>query len=490
MEYVSFIIPVLIIPFFMRFIISPVILSLLKRRYLRIFIEKIKNTQNEKDRKAVEKLISLTWKNLNNPFVLSYNINKIRRDALMIIFNIAEIYGIKNTLSFSVQKITETVLLAFEDIYQTLSNTRLYTLIQRIPVKYILKTFKIQTSFKPVSNHKVFRFLSKYRLTGKILRIILIPILGLPYLIYQLIVSLFYSTILEGYLRFLYGTALLKLGYYAIYLYSDTSGSINQQLCFSKESVISQGKRINELYLNLESREEKSPLLSEALTIIKDVLCKQTILPLSPLYRQEGREKKRIKAAVRAKVLLKRTVEYNWPGQKRNPVWENILEIYTALGKHYKPGSREPLWELRLKDIIEAGYFSTTYILSVIYTLPVSRSLLNTMSVKWAFRTHKTLKKTGLRRFLPFIKEGGRLAETGTQLWRVMKTVSGKSSPVVLGISLLYPLIFQESQNLPRDFLLNKISLLILDCFEASELKNSDDRIAYVFDVSGNINQT
>ncbi|OQY35990.1 MAG: hypothetical protein B6229_10940, partial [Spirochaetaceae bacterium 4572_7] len=283
LKYLPFILPIILTPIIMRLIIAPIILFRLKRRYLKKLTSTIKDGWIEqKDIDAIEYIKNNAWKGVNRPFLISYNYNFLINQTKSLLIGVAQIYNNdldgKIDLKISLQKIVESLYLMFQEINTDLNEIKLFNIIKKIPVSMLLRLTKINQRITIITGNRIVKILQKYRLTTKIVRILLTPILGIPILLSQLIISILYTTLFEGYIRFIYGLLLIKVGYYSIYLYSDRNSALHKRIEFSKKSVIKTGGEIEKNHLDFANRFNYSAKLESALKTLEKELEKENIL--------------------------------------------------------------------------------------------------------------------------------------------------------------------------------------------------------------------
>ncbi|MBN2617685.1 MAG: hypothetical protein JXR64_05170, partial [Spirochaetales bacterium] len=247
--YLPLLIPIITVPILMRLIIAPLIIHILKSKHIKLLTSTIKDGWiDDKDLEAIEYLKNHAWKGLSSPFVISYNIVFLQTQIKTIFLEITKIYckesENKINLEFSIQKILESLYLFFEDIHKDLKKITLYKFLEKLPIDIFLRVTKLNNNLKIITQNRVFRILNKYRISTKVLRLLLTPILGFPIILTQLIFSLLYTTLFEGYMRFIYGLILIKIGYYTIYAYSDRNSSLHKRLNFSHKELIKRGEKI------------------------------------------------------------------------------------------------------------------------------------------------------------------------------------------------------------------------------------------------------
>lgn len=479
-QAVSILIPVIVIPLVMRLIIAPLILFRLKKRYIKEITSTIKEGWvDDRDLEAIEFLKNFAWKGLNSPFVISFNSQILLNQLKLLFFNITKIYNDdieqEISLKFSIQKITEASYMLFKDLHSDFTRFKLYKILEKLPVNLFLRVTKINKTVSVFTKIRFISFLQKYRITTKIVRILLIPVLGLPILITQLIFSLLYATVFEGYIRFIYGVITLKVGYYSIYLYSQRNSSLHKRLFFSHKDIIKKGTEFENLHTKFKNRVERSPYLDSALEKLKTLLNSKNIMHSRETSEENSSLERFFKRAV---TTVKNTLEKEIKQTKSNIIdLEFIKAKAVELGKIYFPKSDMPIVNLRVKEFLELGYFITTIGLKYIYTIPASNKILDQIPLKFILDINSFIDNSSLMEYLPAIKKGGKVLKNLHGYYSATKFIVKRSNPVIFATSLLTPIVFQQLQESLKEGIYNSLGLLLIDAYEATYFKDKNSRI-------------
>lgn len=479
--FLPIIIPIVVIPIIMKFIIAPLIFNKLKTKYFIKLTATIKEGWvDDRDIEAIEYLKANAWKDVKNPFVISYNFNFLKKQGINIFYNISKIYDDSNTLNleFSLQKIIEALYLLFEDLHKDLKELKIYSFLEKLPLALFLRIKNFNNFIKIFTRHRIIRTFQKYRITVKFLRVILIPIIGVPILLSQLFFSLLYSTLLEGYMRFIYGLILIKVGYYAIYLYSNRNSSLHNRIEFDHKDIIYRGKIIKDVYTTFHNREKNSPHLNEALEILKKELENLNIMPSETLSREETKLKRAIK---RIKFGIKNTVKSEL-GEVNNEnfILKELTCITNSVSKAYFPKASPGILQLRAKEFIELGYFATNICLKSIYEIPGLRTAMDKIPLKFIIKINSFLEEKQVKKYLPHIKKGNRLLANTNKYFLASKLLLKKTNPATFIISIISPIVYQQVQDSLKEYIYNAYGLLLIDSFESTVLKNNSNKISEI----------
>lgn len=477
MEYLAVILPIVLVPLVMRFIISPLIFLHLKKKYVKEITQNLgKSWCDPKDLEAIEFLTDFAWKDLSRPFVLSYNSRNLKAQFNSLLIGISEIYTNSPreiSMEFSAQKLMEALYLLFEELHRDLSRLKLFSIVEKLPLNLILRASKINKSLRIFTRNRILKRLNKYRLTIKILRFILIPIFGLPIILTQLIFSLLYSTVFEGYLRFIYGLILLKVGYYGIYLYSNRSSSLYTLADFDKSKIIVRAKTIEERHTKFKSRFRYTKNLEKALIYLKEELEKLNI-PVD----SEMDDRVFLKLSLKAFNTVKEVISSEFTDEKKNRIsLTPLLDIFNSIAAIYYPNSGTPLYNIRTKEALEFGYFFTTLSLKNIYTIPGFSKLLDKIPLKLILDLGEILSSRKVKEALPYIKKGKRILTNVQNYYFTTRALLKRGNPAILAATMVTPIIYHHSLISIKEYIYNISSLLLIDSLESSALKSNQSRI-------------
>ena len=467
----------------MRLVISPLILLRLKHKYLKEITSNLKDGWvEETDIKAIDYLKNSAWKGLNSPFVISFNYTFLKTQVETMFVDITQIYNDKSdgeiNLKFSIQKILETFYLIFDDLHRDLKKIGFYRILEKLPINHFLRITKLNKSIKVVTQNKIVQILQRYRISTKILRLILTPILGFPIIIFQLVFSLLHSTLFEGYLRFIYGMILIKIGYYTVYLYSDRNSALYKRLKFSHKEIIKRGEIIQERHTKFKDRFEFTPYLSKALDLLRTELEGERIMPSKEITSNKDTF---TRLFTRFSNVVKKTIDSELSSGSNKFNLKPIIGICERIGKVYYSKSVQPIYQMRVKEAIELGYFLTTVSLKNIYTIPGTNLLLDKIPLKLVIDISEFIESKNIKRTIPAIKKGSRVFRNIHSYYRASKVIVKRGNPVIFVSSMLTPILYQQVDDSLKEYVYNMTGRLLIDSYEASFLKSKTCRINDIF---------
>lgn len=476
-QYLPLIIPIFLIPLTMRFIVSPLIFKRLKKKY----IKKITSNLGEswfdpKDLESVDYLTNYAWKDLSRPFVLSYNMTRLKEQFESLFLGISRIYNSgsnKISMEFSVQKILEAAYMLFEDLHRDFRDIKLFKILEKLPINLFFRASQVNRSLRVFTRNRIIMRFNKYRITAKVLRFLLIPFLGLPIVVTQLLFSLLYSTIFEGYLRFVYGIILLKVGYYTIYLYSSRESSLYNSKVFNKEEIIHKAKIIQSRHTKFNNRFTFSPSLKEALNLLREELDKNEVPVDSELDDREF-----IKLSKRIFDSVKNAVSSEFDNDRKKLLEvKPLLSIFNKIGSVYYPKSSKPLFNIRVKEALEFGYFFTTISLKTVYSVPGFRSLIDRVPLKLVIDISDIINNEKVKKALPHIKKGKRIWSNLQNYYLASRALFKRGNPAIFAATMVTPIIYHHTLITLKEYVYNVSSLLLIDSLESSVLRFNQSRI-------------
>jgi hypothetical protein len=225
------VLPILIIPLLMRFIIGKIVIFKAGQKFLPLYLKKQhRGWQTAQDRQTMSTLNAFALQRLKGGLVFKADLKEDVKTILLCIqaINHPESAPADVSFSFSVRKLLDCALLFFSDLYKEFAGKAWFKLIRRVRLGWFSRIWNVRKYYELLFAHPLLEKLRRARIPGKIIRLVLIPLIGLPSLIWYVVRSIVFSVFFEGFYRFFYALVLLKIGYYALYLYGRENRSIRQ----------------------------------------------------------------------------------------------------------------------------------------------------------------------------------------------------------------------------------------------------------------------
>jgi hypothetical protein len=474
--FFSIILPLIVIPLLMRFIVGRIVLFFVKKRFLPGYLKKLYGGwEKSDDRKAIEAIQKFAFRRLNTHFIFKPEMVDDIKAILLCIKNTynPEADPEKLTFSFSIARFIECSLLAFCDLYREFGDAPWFKLIQNIRIIWFYRIWNLKKFYELVFSLPFIDRLRRMRILGKLIRVALIPILGIPTLIWYVTRSIFISVFLESFFRFFYALVLMKAGYYAVYLYGKQNTHISKRIKkIPKKRLGEMNREIQELILP-SSWKEKSSRYSLAVQLYRALL-KEFEIPQDKAVLEETASA----LEVTKKILERVTTTFKKAYKKQNPFSKQavsdrikVVKLYRELARIYVPGTKEPFQYLRLRELIATGYMASVLVLHKVLSTPGIRLLLDKISGDFAITLTSFVRKEAVKTGAKGVKEVYkyyRLYRMGSRAWRVLR---GIVSPYTLIWTLGRPVLFQQLQDLLKEYSAHRIGRLMLYCWESHILR-------------------
>jgi len=474
-----FILPVIAIPLLMRLFIGRIMLLIVKRKYLPNSLKEIhKGWEKKEDKKAIEAVSSIALNRLKYHFIFSYN---IMEDVEDILFNIQSIYNKEKKLdnlvfSFSIRKLIECLLLGFCDIYREYSGHAWFKIVKRIRLVWFWRLVSINKHYKQIFKIPFIEKLRTTRILGKLLRFLLIPILGVPALLWYVLRSVFITIFLEGFIRFLYGLLLMKIGYYAIYLYGRENNAINKRIKQVPKGKLAELSKAVEEQILPKNWEDKSKFYAKAAKEYLSILEKFNL----PVDEKVSIQKQ--KFTEKTKKILSSIVEVTKKAySKQNPFKKNqfkdkdqIIELYKKIGNAYYKKVKEPILMFRINEILEMGYMGSIILLNAIFVTPGAGALLDKISLDFALKIKDLSKREIIKDSISGIGKSVKYISLFNKARKIFNITRGIVAPYSLAFTFASPIVIQQLQEILRGIIYHRSGRMLLYGWEKNKLHKKD----------------
>ncbi len=471
LPYIYILLPIVFIPLLMSFIAGPIMLFILKRKYLPQQLKQLESGWDDpQDKLAIEAVANFAKKRLQHKRIFKMH---LKEDMNEVLFCVQKIKSKKQqdelSYSFTIKRLLYCLLLAFCDIYREYGQQPWIKPIHNLRLIWFQRALRVSNFYSQLTGLSLIRYLKETRLLGKVLRIILIPLIGAPYFIWYSLRSTFTGLFFECSFRFLYGLILMKVGYYAIYLYSEKNTIIDKRIsAIPKDRLSEVTQEINGILKNHEWREKPSIAFPHALTLLQNLLGSFGILEdslindswLKPMDTQEHQKKR-----VRFISSLKRTVtRFQRTAllvlKKQNPLYQSetsdlnsMILLSKSLAGTYYPRYKNPLLAMRLIDLLELSYMGTVIILDKVFATPGAAQLTDKISLDFIFQVKKVVQKKKVKQTGKIASRSIKVLKLANKVWRVFKIVYIPAVPYSLVFKIGNPLLMQHLQDLVREYI-------------------------------------
>lgn len=464
----------LILPLLISFIFGQILFRRIDRKHIKILLKDFTDDNRAQD--VFDEFRRFIKEKIRTPFPSRYNIKGDLKTLLLLGRNAYD-PNKKDELeySFSVSDLIKSFFLLMNDLNEMWKGNKRIERLARTRMVTFLRINKISGYYNIIYRKIPFlKILRKGRITGKIIRIILIPLIGLPSIFISIFVSLFSLFLTEFIWRHYYSVLLIRCFYYILVLYGDKKTVINRKLKQFTPRQIKDQARMAEKLINPENDLYRSAQFEEAFLCYQQMLDKFNIGPEKDKdfngisYRFSGKRKffKRV-----FQIPLKAAGRFNPIASdiESEREYEKIFEMIRRIATTYDDKS---IFYSRLRII---DLFDSLYMASLLAYNPILRGsfLLDNISVEFLL-TAKNLSDeiTGkwLKKLFPHIRQTYRsykLYRKGRFIWKAVRN----GNPTSLVLSISGPLAAEGVRTVLRDFIYRRAGRLALYCFECNQLK-------------------
>lgn len=470
----------IIIPLFFALIVLPILIRFIIGRviYIRIRKDHLEPLErdflrSDEDRKSFDDFRTFLTAKINSPFATGFFIREDLNTLLLLVQNsFSPEENEKPRFTFSAADLIKCAFLLISEVNALLKGSRRFTRFAQSRVSTLRKISRAGIYYNRIYQRLPFlKVLRKGRITGKIVRILLIPLIGLPSIILSITASLVSLVFTEIIWRYYYSILLIKFFSYALILYGDRKALIRSRLERFSPGVIRDEAALAEFLIDPEAGTggEHSTLYEQAFLLYQQTLGDMGISPEKDLdfdgisYRFNSR-RRFIKKLLR--IPLRAASKFNPLEDSRTDDRGRIIHLVRTIASPYD--SSDKFWEsLRLIDL-----FDSFHILALLgYGRILNGSLiLENISVDFLL-TAKNLSDEllgeVLQKGLPFFRKyykTWRLYRKGRYIYKALRS----GNPAGLIFSLTSPIAVEGLKSGIRDYIYRRAGRITLYCYESN----------------------
>ena len=461
----------LILPLILRFLIGRIVLFVVKRRY--VSKKKEKSLVDDRDKKALRSVLNTLLKKLSYPFIQTYD---FKSEIISLILIVQNCYSGKESdelkFSFSISELIKCYFLLMKDLNDILNNTFCLNRIKRSRISTLKKINRISGYYNYLFNKIPFlNILRKGRITGKIIRILLIPVLGLPSIVLSgiaSIISLFFTEIIW---KYYYSILMIKCCYYSMILYGGKKSLLKEQLDSVSSSEIKELAHQVEELINPHNPNFRSSLFEKSFFRYQTELEKYGIssekdINFDGVYYRFNSKRRAFKKILEVPVNAMK--QYNPFYTKGFSDREQILSLIKSIAGVYT--EKDDFFDdLRITEIFEILYMASL----VSYNkLLMGSVILDNLTVDFVLKAkdlNDELFNEVLQNSVPGYKKFYR-SFVLLRKSRILYKAARSANPVGLILSLSGPIAFEGMKSQFRDYLFQKTGRFTIYCFESNAL--------------------
>ena len=478
--FISIGLPVLILPFLMRFLIGRLVLWRVKKKYFPQYLKRLySGWTNEQDRCAIDSVKKLAFQKIRYHFIFKPELLNDIKAVLLCIKNTynPETNKDKLNFSFSIIKLIECSLLAFSDLYTEYAEKSWFKMIQNIKLIWFYRVWNFKKYYQMFFSLPIMDKLRKARLFGKVIRVLLIPLIGFPSILWYVIRSILISIFLEGFFRFFYALLLMKVGYYSLYLYGRNNNIIGKRIKNIPRKKLGELNKKMQAIILPDKQIKKSSRYQKAVDTYMAFLKEFEITPDKVFINKKEQFKQKTKkifnmvsTAIKRAYIKRNPFRKNKTGEK-----EKLLRFYLEIGKIYAPRAKEPFKYLRLRELLSCGYMASVIILHKVLYSPGLKPLLSKVSGDFSITLLNIVKDEKVKLGAKGVKKAYNLFSIYRMGSRAFRVLRGIVAPYTLIWTFGSPVLFQQFQDILKEYVSHRIGRLMLFTWESNMLKRKND---------------
>jgi hypothetical protein len=470
--------PIVLLPFIMRFVVSNLVISVSRKKYMSELVESMeRSSSSQQDTKAIAEVIEFAKTKLARYSAFRMD---IIGDVRLLLTNIKNVYESKSarerlTFPFSVARLIECSLLAFSDLYSQYEDALWFKLIRNMRLVWFVRFSRLKFYWDAIFKVKFLEGLRSTRIIWRLLRVFLIPLLGIPFLLWYLLQSIFVSVFIEGAYRFFYSLVVMRTGYYAIHVFGRTNQAIEERLKLIRGQNLESAYKHLETMLDPRSWGKWSRTLPLAVDTYAELLAKLKVESDRSFESEAESVMKKIHGLARRLLrAIKRAYAKGNPFLKgAASISSEVLSIVGGISTVYRPGAENPLLFLRLKEAIAGGYFASLIAFYLVRKTPLLPSLLDKISVEFVLTVSGILGDETFKAAAKGVKkvyDSYQIASLGYKAYRLFRGISG---PVGLILSATSPVAVQQILDLIKENIFHTTGRLTILLWEADRTKRN-----------------
>lgn len=465
----------IILPLFFRFVIGRIIILLVRRRYIKPFSQNLPAA--ESDELALKSVLNLLLKRFNSPFPGNYEIrNELPAVILCVQKNYTPGDSEKLKFTFSVSELIKCYFLFMNDLNDIVSSNFWFNRIGQSRIYTLRRINRISGYYNALYNKIPFlKTLRKRRITGKIIRILLIPLLGPPSAIISILISIAALFFTEIVWKYYYAVFLMKCGMYSVILYGRKDSYLKSRLDeISPEEIKASAHRVEAL-IDLQNNQLRSSFFEKSFIIYQKSLEEFGIgaekdLDFNGITYRFNKKRRIFKKILDIPVSTVR--KYNPFQEKRDSEIDQLINMVTRIAAVYT--EKESIFDdLRIIDVFEILYMIS--VVSYNKLLPGSL-ILNNITVDLLLKAkdiNDEIIGEILKNRIPLYRQiyrTFRMFRKGRVLYKAIRT----SNPVGLFFSLSGPIVMEGLRSQVKDYIFQRAGRFTIYCYESNKLNKKN----------------
>ncbi|MBF9018332.1 MULTISPECIES: hypothetical protein [unclassified Oceanispirochaeta] len=368
-------------------------------------------------------------------------------------------------LNFTALRFLEISLMAYEDAFRLQEKSRMLRYFLNRRIRWYRPFYRGYRVGQHINQFRIIRFLNRKGVFTQLLRLALVPLLGIPGILFYSIRSIFLRIFWEGFIRWFYLSFLFRASQYILYLYGGICPEIEERRAkFSKNEIIRKYRHYDRELTIMPSVEGREDVLRLMVEEYSRIMIQSGLTPDEKYNLRPDADKKRVKFKGRMSGFFRKTIsainsEFS-STQETVPIKDILIRMCETMPGLYYPGKETPHESYRINQMIAASYKLSIIALGAVYSnAPGSRIALEKVSVD-LFRKVRDFSRQPLMTLLK---------SKGMDSWRSIRPVLKarqllklrKASPTAVA-GLGFPLFGRILQDKGKEILLHRIGRALI----------------------------
>lgn len=363
-------------------------------------------------------------------------------------------------LNFTALRFLEISLMAYEDAFRLQEKSRMLRYFLNRRINWYRPFYRGFKAGQHINQFRIIRFLNRKGVFTQLLRLALVPLLGIPGILFYSIRSIFVRLFWEVFIRGFYLSFLFRTSQYILYLYGGICPEIEERRAkFSKYEIIRKYRHYDRELTIMPGVTGKDDVLSLMVEEYSKIMLQSGLTPDEKYNMSPDADKKRFRFKGRMSGFFRKTIsavnsEFS-STQETVPIKDILIRMFETFPGLYYPGKQNPYESYRINQLIAAGYKLSIISLGAVYSnAPGSRIALEKISVD-LFRKVRDFSRQPLITLLK---------SKGMDSWRSIRPVLKakqllklrKASPTAVA-GLGFPLLGKILQDKGKEILLHRV---------------------------------
>ncbi|MDC7234176.1 MAG: hypothetical protein PQJ58_13155 [Spirochaetales bacterium] len=276
-------------------------------------------------------------------------------------------------LDFTALRFLEITLMAYDDLFRLQENSRIFRHFLNRRIRWYKPFYHGFRAGQQINQIALFRFMGRKGIFPQLIRLALIPLLGIPGILFYSLRSVVLRLFWEGFIRRFYLMFLFRTSQYILYLYGGECLEIEERKAgISKQEIIRRYRHYDKELMIIPRAEGKEDILQAMVEAYNTVMLQSGLTPDEKYNLSPDAHRKRTRFKGRLSGLFRKTVSAVNSEFSNNPettaIKDILLNLSTALPGIYYPGRSKPWENYRISQMAAASYKLSIIALGAVYS--------------------------------------------------------------------------------------------------------------------------